>query len=163
MRYIIFAIALLLSIPVHAETEVAFSPHGGATQLVVKVIDSAQSQVLLSAYQLTSPPIAEALVRAKARGVDVRVVCDRSQRVDWSMCGPLGRAGVPVRINGRYKIAHDKITVVDQKTVETGSFNYTASAEGYNAENVIVLWNEPAVAAQYARHWSVLWNGGESY
>jgi phosphatidylserine/phosphatidylglycerophosphate/cardiolipin synthase-like enzyme len=57
-------------------------------------------------------------------------------------------------------IMHDKFVVVDGETVETGSFNYTASASSRNAENVIVL-HEPAVAQRYGQEWDRLWAESE--
>ena len=56
----------------------------------------------------------------------------------------------------QYAIMHDKFMVVDEMTVEEGSFNYTAAAENRNVENVVVL-HSPDVASQYAREWERLW------
>ena len=52
--------------------------------------------------------------------------------------------------------------VIDDRHVETGSFNFSAAAVDKNAENVLVLWNVPALAAQYAAEWKRLWDEGES-
>ena len=46
----------------------------------------------------------------------------------------LAKQGVPVRVDYRYAVMHDKFIVVDGETVELGSFNYTAAAERKNAE-----------------------------
>src|SRR5437588_12698131 len=59
--------------------EVAFSPNAGATHLVVKTIDQAKQTIRVAAYSFTSMPIGEALVVAHNRGVDVKVVLDKSQ------------------------------------------------------------------------------------
>ena len=66
-------------------------------------------------------------------------------------------AGVPVRIDSRYAIMHDKFIVVDGTSVETGSFNFTTAAENGNAENVLVLREYPEVARQYEVNWQRLW------
>jgi len=60
--------------------EVAFSPNGGCTDLVIKVINSAKTSIRVLAYSFTSAPIAKALVEAHKRGVDVQVVVDKSQK-----------------------------------------------------------------------------------
>src|ERR1035437_7092396 len=60
------------------ELEVAFSPNGGATDLVIKVIHSAKTSIRVLAYSFTSAPIAQALVEAHKHGVDVQVVVDKS-------------------------------------------------------------------------------------
>jgi phosphatidylserine/phosphatidylglycerophosphate/cardiolipin synthase-like enzyme len=53
-----------------------YSPEGTALQLVLKTINSAQQEIRLMGYSFTSPEVAGALVRAKRRGVDVKVVLD---------------------------------------------------------------------------------------
>ncbi|EHT8677183.1 hypothetical protein KYS33_004286 [Salmonella enterica] len=62
-----------------------------------------------------------------------------------------------------YKIQHDKVIIVDGRHVETGSFNYTASAEKYNSENAIVMWDAPELAGQYLKHWQSRWNQGRDF
>ena len=72
----------------------------------------------------------------------------------------LANQGMPVRVDYRYAIMHDKFIVVDGVTVETGSFNYTASAEHKNGENILVL-HDPAVAQRYGQEWDRLWAESE--
>lgn len=55
---------------------------------------------------------------------------------------------------------HDKFAVVDGATVETGSFNFTASAENHNGENVPVL-HDAGVAQRYGQEWERLWSASE--
>jgi phosphatidylserine/phosphatidylglycerophosphate/cardiolipin synthase-like enzyme len=43
---------------------------------------------------------------------------------------------------------HHKVIVIDSQIVVTGSYNFTASAETRNDENLIVIY-DPAIAAQY--------------
>jgi phosphatidylserine/phosphatidylglycerophosphate/cardiolipin synthase-like enzyme len=57
-------------------------------------------------------------------------------------------AGVPTWIDAAYQIAHNKIIIIDGETVITGSFNFTRSAEEYNAENLLVI-RDPSLAARY--------------
>jgi phosphatidylserine/phosphatidylglycerophosphate/cardiolipin synthase-like enzyme len=140
---------------------VGFSP-GDAEALVVQTIDSARQSIDVAAYSFTSRPIASALLRARDRGVTVRVVADKSQETArYASVRYLARQGVPVRIDAHYSIMHNKFLVVDGRTVETGSFNYTRSAQLRNAENVIVLKDAPAVAAAYGREWNRLWQESE--
>lgn len=141
-----------------ADAEVAFSPHAGATEAVVRVIGEARHSVHLAAYGFTSRPIAQALVEAHKRGVEVEAVLDRSNAsVTHSKAGELAQAGIPVRLDSHYAIMHDKFIVVDGVTVETGSFNFTTAAERSNAENVLILRAEPEVAGRYETEWSRLW------
>ena len=138
----------------------AFTP-GQALPLVLDTIRSARSTIFVAAYSFTSRPIATALRDAARRGVKVFVVADATDATKgYSAVRFLANERVPVRLNGRYAIQHNKFMVVDGSTVQTGSFNYTASAAERNAENVLVLRNAPAVAAQYGAEWRRLWDEG---
>jgi phosphatidylserine/phosphatidylglycerophosphate/cardiolipin synthase-like enzyme len=59
----------------------------------------------------------------------------------------------PARPGRSAAIHHDKCIVVDGRTVEAGSFNYTQAAARSNSENVLVIWNDLQVAARYLGHW----------
>ena len=90
------------------------------------------------------------------------VVLDNGQRNrHYKAIEELQDAGIPVRFNSQYAIMHDKFMVVDDKTVETGSFNYTAAAEKRNAENVIVIHDDKELADKYTANWKLLWDGAE--
>jgi phosphatidylserine/phosphatidylglycerophosphate/cardiolipin synthase-like enzyme len=144
-----------------AGIDVAFSPRpeGAAQRLVIKVIDSAHSSIEMAAYEFTSKPIADALIRAARRGVKVYLVADAGANAS----GGASRVGyvsadVSARVDDVYAIMHNKFVVVDEETVETGSFNYTHAAAASNAENVVVLWHRPDVASAYVRRFQDLWN-----
>jgi phosphatidylserine/phosphatidylglycerophosphate/cardiolipin synthase-like enzyme len=136
-----------------SSVDVRFSPHGGCTDAIVAQLDAAQSSVLVQAYSFTSAPIAQALLSAHQRGLDVRVLLDKSQRSEkYTSADFLARAGVPTAIDAQHAIAHNKIMIVDGAIVLTGSFNFTKSAEQNNAENLLIL-HDPALAEKYTANW----------
>ncbi len=143
--------------PVRSQTQpswrACFSPRGGCTQLIVDTLAGARSTILVQAYSFTSEPIAQALVDAHRRGVDVAVIVDKSQRTeDDARIQPLLDAGIPVLIDAAHAIAHNKVMVIDGTTVLTGSFNFTQAAEERNAENLLVI-RDAALTAKYAANW----------
>jgi phosphatidylserine/phosphatidylglycerophosphate/cardiolipin synthase-like enzyme len=145
------------------ELEVSFSPHGGCTALVVKVIDSAKTSIRVLAYSFTSAPIAKALVDAHKRGVDVQVVVDKSQKsAKYTSANFVANAGIPVRIDSKHAIAHNKVIIVDGHTVQQGSFNYTKTAEESNGENVLVNWDNRKLAEVYLNNWKRHWDHSEA-
>lgn len=152
------------SAPADGTIEVAFSPKAGATELVVKVISTAKKSIRVAAYSFTSKPIAQALVDAHKRGIDVRVVVDKSQKSErYTSATFLANMGIPVRVDSMHAIQHNKFMVVDGIHVQNGSFNYTAAAEQRNAENALVIWNNPKLAATYADNWREHWEHSEPY
>src|SRR5262249_44124407 len=121
-------LALLLTVgctpssSVPQSVQVYFSPHGGATDAVVNALEHATNSVLVQAYSLTSAPIAKALVDAYRRGVQVRVILDASQRTDkYSEADFLQNSEIPTLIDAQHAIAHNKIIIVDDFLVLTGS------------------------------------------
>src|ERR1035441_7996680 len=77
-RILLFFLLLPIS-SLACDIQVAFSPDRGATELVIRTIESAKKTVRVAAYSFTSKPIALALVADAKRGVDVKVVVDKSQ------------------------------------------------------------------------------------
>jgi phosphatidylserine/phosphatidylglycerophosphate/cardiolipin synthase-like enzyme len=143
-------------------TEVAFAPDPTALQLVLKGIAQARRSIHLAAYVFTSKPVATALLEARRRGVEVAVVADKQENQrQYSATRFLANQQLPVRLNGKYAILHDKFMIIDQQHVQTGSFNYTAAAASKNAENVLIIWNAPALAARYEAQWQRLWQEAE--
>ncbi len=147
------------TVPAAGTVEVAFSPNEGSEHLVVKVIDTATTELDLLSYSFTSVPVVQALVRARHRGVVVRLVADEKDNVSAdrsgkarAALGALANAGADVRTIRVYAIHHDKVIVADHQTVELGSFNYSDAAAHKNSENVLVNWNNPKLAAVYLEH-----------
>ncbi|MDD5628670.1 MAG: phospholipase D-like domain-containing protein, partial [Elusimicrobia bacterium] len=137
-----------------------FMPNGAAFEdAVVKAIDAAQDSVDVAQFAIRSTRIAEALARARARGLNVRVIFDESQS-ESEYFGPyaawLASQGVDVRTlagpdpDSEYPMAekmHNKFMVLDGKLVETGSANWTKRASMDNYENAHFLDDATDAAA----------------
>jgi phosphatidylserine/phosphatidylglycerophosphate/cardiolipin synthase-like enzyme len=136
-----------------AKVSVHFSPKGGATETVVQEISHAKSQILVQAYSFTSAPIAKALIDASKRGVKIHAVLDKSNETQkYSAATFLFNAGIETQIDDQHAIAHNKIIIIDNTTVITGSFNFTKAAEERNAENLLVLKDAPDLVILYKEH-----------
>ena len=141
--------------------EVVFSPHQSSMLQLIRSIDAAKQSVLLAAYAFSHKDVAVALQRASKRGVRVFVVADAgSAKQGYSAIQFLANESIPVRINERYAILHHKFAVFDERDVWTGSENFTSSAEKRNAENALLLRNQPQLAKQYGLEWRRLWYEG---
>ena len=129
---------------------VYFSPNGGCTDAILWEINQAKSEILLQAYSFTSQPIAQALIRAYKRGVRISAVLDKSNRGrKYSAATFLKNMGIPVFIDANHAIAHNKIMIIDNRVVITGSFNFTKAAENKNAENLLILDDLPDLTRAY--------------
>jgi phosphatidylserine/phosphatidylglycerophosphate/cardiolipin synthase-like enzyme len=134
---------------------VYFSPGGGCTDAIVAEINSAKETLDVQAYTFTSTPIASAVKTAFERGVKVRVLLDKSQRTEsYSAATYLYNGKVPVWIDDRHAIAHNKVMLIDGKTIITGSFNFTQAAERDNAENLLIIHDEPKLFSAYSNNFA---------
>jgi phosphatidylserine/phosphatidylglycerophosphate/cardiolipin synthase-like enzyme len=138
-----------------------FSDGGRVGDRIVAAIHHTQKTLHVAIYDLTEPNIAAALVDAHRRGVEVRVVADEGQsRQPHSQVTYLRTQGIDVRLSHGYRdnrsIMHNKFAVFDGKLAETGSFNWTTSADEYNYENALFV-ADPAVVARYDREFQRIW------
>lgn len=152
IRTLVFLAIFFGSVRAQA-AEVCFTPGDDCTSLVVRELGAAKKTVRVQAYSFTSAPIAKALVDASHRGVRVEVILDRSNRTGrYSGLTFLTNAAVPTSIDAKHAIAHNKVMIIDEATVITGSFNFTKAAQEHNAENLLVL-RDAGLAAKYTANW----------
>lgn len=145
-------------LPAQGTVQAAFAPWDDVESILVEALDTARRTIRVQAYLLTSKKIAGALVAAKQRGIDVQVLADAEQsHVASAKLDMLAAAGIPVFLETRYQNAHNKIVLIDPlstaPTVITGSFNFTWTAQHKNAENILILRNNPDIATRYAVNW----------
>jgi phosphatidylserine/phosphatidylglycerophosphate/cardiolipin synthase-like enzyme len=161
MIKIISFVLLLISTALFADTfeqtasyKVCFTPKQPCTDLIVDTINQAQKEILVQAYSFTSRPIAQALTRANKRGVQVKIILDKSQYRShgFSPARLFQNYQIPVFIDYQRGIAHNKVMVIDDKTVITGSFNFTRAAQEKNVENVIII-SDSILAKKYKNNW----------
>lgn len=141
---------------------VCFTPNGACLPKVIKAISNASSSIFVLGYSFTSQPITKALIAAKNRGLKVRIVLDHSQRSQRSQkyskesVQSLINAGIDLKFDHSVKIAHNKVIIIDNSKVLTGSYNWTYSAEYKNAENIVFIESDP-IAKKYTEYFENRW------
>lgn len=130
--------------------EVYFSPDDGVAARIVSLLRGARESIYFLAYSLTADDFGDILRQKAAQGLRVTGVMEEEQ-VKSNRGGefePLRQAGVPVFLDGNPGQMHHKVFIIDGKIVITGSYNFSASAERKNDENVVIFFDEQ-IAAQY--------------
>ncbi len=143
---------------------VCFTPNQSCLPKVVKYINDANLSILLLGYSFTSKPITQALIEAKKRGVKVRIVLDYSQKTQKyskEVIEILLNEHMEVKFDHSVKIAHNKILVIDNLYILTGSYNWTHSAEFKNAENLLFIKSRD-VAKKYTEYFEERWKISKS-
>jgi len=138
--------------------EIHFSPKGGCADSIVYWIGRANQSVHVLMYVFTLQNVAEALISAHDRGIEVKIVFDKSQGSSYSQYVILKAAGIEVRNDTNPDgIMHNKVAIIDNRIVITGSFNWTNSAENSNNENLIVI-RSVDVASRYESEFQKIWS-----
>ncbi len=137
--------------------KVYFSPNGGCQHAVISEIKKAAQTIDIAMYYLSSRDIARALVKAQQHNVQIRIVLDQSQEIEAaSKSGYLVKNGLQVRYHLGFGLMHNKFAIIDGKTLITGSFNWTLTAEERNEENLLVI-TAPSTIATYQGRFDYLW------
>ncbi len=133
---------------------------------VVQLLDDAMVTVDIAQYTFSRRSIEEAIIRAKDRGVTVRLAMDSGQDRSGSLSRRLQDAGVDVRfITGkavtpdRSGILHTKYVIVDETTLLTGSNNWSSTGTSINNENTMVIRAQPGdeILEGFACHFEAIW------
>jgi phosphatidylserine/phosphatidylglycerophosphate/cardiolipin synthase-like enzyme len=137
---------------------VCFSRAERCDDLLTGLIKGSKDRIYVAIYSFTSDRLAEALIEARRRGVDVRVVMERREaNVTGSEYPRLLGAGVDVRLDANPGLMHHKFMVIDGEIVVTGSYNWSAAAEERNDENLVVI-RDRGVAGAYEREFERIWS-----
>lgn len=150
----------------HAATiEIYYAPEDLPGDKLVAIYERARRYIYVSVYGITYPPAVKALVAAKKRGVDIRVITDREKLNDPKQMAALETlrlAGIPIRVNQHDGLMHLKQVVVDDEINTSGSMNQTTSAHRYNDERLDVM-TDPITSAKARDKFLAMWTDPVRY
>ena len=125
---------------------------------IIPIVKSAKQSVRFLAFSFTDFPLADAMSQRFKAGVDVKGVFEKvGSETEASELRTLMCRSVPVKQDGNPGFLHDKLIVVDERIVITGSMNYSTNAEESNDENVIIIDN-PDIARLYLKEFDRVWS-----
>jgi phosphatidylserine/phosphatidylglycerophosphate/cardiolipin synthase-like enzyme len=137
---------------------------GSIPEKLIGHINQAQDTIHIASFEFNLTPVAEALIDAHNRGVEVKWVTDDEHGIesdeedDHGQFAMLEKAGIEIKDDERGALMHNKFWIFDNKTVWTGSTNITANGNFRNNNNVLVI-DSSEVAAIYEREFVEMWNG----
>lgn len=148
-----------------ATIEIYYAPDDRPLDRVIALYKRARRYIYVSVYGLTSPHAVEALVAAKKRGLDVRMITDLERTQDpkqRSALHTLRLAGIPIRVNRHDGLMHLKQVVIDDETNTSGSMNHTTSGNRYNDERLDVVIDD-ALTVKAREKFVRMWEDSERY
>jgi phosphatidylserine/phosphatidylglycerophosphate/cardiolipin synthase-like enzyme len=142
-----------------------YAPEEAPLDRVVALYGRARRYIYVSVYGLTSPRAVEALVAARKRGLDVRLITDHERTLDVkqrSALHTLRLAGIPIRVNRHDGLMHLKQVVIDDDINTSGSMNHTTSGNRYNDERLDVV-TDHATTVKAREKFLAMWNDRERF
>jgi phosphatidylserine/phosphatidylglycerophosphate/cardiolipin synthase-like enzyme len=136
---------------------ILFAAEDDVADQLVPLLESAQSSIRFMAFSFTHDEMGAAVLARAQAGVDVMGIFEtRGSETEYSELPALYCAEVPVRQDGNKNTFHHKVFVIDDKTVVTGSFNFSANANDSNDENLVIITNSD-IAALYLQEFERRW------
>jgi phosphatidylserine/phosphatidylglycerophosphate/cardiolipin synthase-like enzyme len=131
-----------------------YSPNGGIKDLIISKIRSSQKSIMIAVHSFALKDVADALVKAKNRGVDVRVIMDEVNSEDRNLkLDELNKAGIFVKLRtgigeSESKSVNNKFAIFDEAEVIAGSYNWSDPSASSSSENAVFI-KDPAVVKKY--------------
>jgi competence ComEA-like helix-hairpin-helix protein len=155
---LVISLVFIFSLNALAKTEVYFSLYDDPEAVIINNIATAEEFINIAMYTFTDVEIAQAILEARDRGIDIKIYLDRSQvKAKYSRSRYFVQNDIEVRISSNNYIMHNKFAIIDNEIVITGSYNWTASAEERNDENLLVI-DDSCIVERYQDQFNNLWN-----
>ncbi len=152
--------------PIEAqEIEIYYGPEDRPGDRLVRLYENAKRSIFIAAYGITYRQGVKALVRAKQRGVDVRIITDAERLKDRHQrraLESLRRAGIPIKVDRHDGLMHLKQVVVDDAINTSGSMNLTNSGNRYNDDRLNVI-TDPVTTAKARAKFLAMWKDTTRY
>ena len=133
-----------------AKVDTLFAPEDEVGTRIAAEVRAAKTSVKFLAFSFTHDAIGQAMLDAATAGVKVEGIVEKTTANSTGAEYPrLKAAGLDVRVDANPAFMHSKVVIIDASTVITGSFNFSASADDSNDENIVVVKDAPEVAAAY--------------
>jgi phosphatidylserine/phosphatidylglycerophosphate/cardiolipin synthase-like enzyme len=145
----------MLAVPIgagwSATVEVYYGPDDAPLNRLTTLYRQATRYLYVAVYGLTSPRAVEAMVAAKKRGVDVRLITDLQRTEDVKQLTALRTlqlADIPILVNQHDGLMHLKQVVIDDEVNASGSMNHTTRGNRYNDERLDVITDRTITARE---------------
>jgi len=128
---------------------------------IINLVKNAEKSVKVASFSFTHEELADELVKADIKGLDVAVLVERTQRnAQNSQYSRLRDFGVKIKVDGNKHNMHHKFIIIDDKIIVTGSPNFSWSGFNRNDENMIIIYNEN-LALKFVNEFDRLFDEGE--
>jgi len=152
----------LLSKPTD-KSDAYFSPGESCRTTILNQINNAIDKLSICVFTISDDIITNAILTAHQRSVKIRIITDNDKSLDvGSDIDRLAKNGLVIKMDKTDNHMHHKFMIADNRTVLTGSYNWTQSAARFNHENIL-LTTDPGVVKSFLQEFENLWTKMDSY
>ena len=140
--------------------ECYFFPNPSNEQRVVNMFRTCKKTLDIAIFTFTRDSIAQAILEAHQRGLKIRCIGDDgNSKVKGSDVRLLASVGIPCKTDNNFRFhMHNKMAIIDNSVVITGSFNWTNQAINKNQDNILFI-EDKDIANQYTEYFNKIWDG----
>ncbi len=139
------------------ENRVYFSPGDECKHAIMDIINSARNKLRICVFTISDDDIANAIIRAHKRGVNIKIISDDDKQYDiGSDINKFINEDIPLKVDHTPNHMHNKFMTADNIICLTGSYNWTKSAARYNQENILICKDKSTIKkfdAEFNRLW----------
>jgi len=147
-----------------SEISYSFSDISGVPiEDIIDLINNSDSSLNIAIYNLDNTDIVDAVLSAKQRGVEIKIIIDKEKAENndtEKILTKFYKENIPVKINTEKKM-HMKLAISDSKIIAVGSLNYTSDSAEENQENLITIQNTK-LANEFVEIFEKMWES-DSY
>jgi len=137
---------------------VSFSRYEDTRSLLINWISRANKSIYVMVMCITADELADSLIDAYNRGINVTIIIDDMYKTSkGSDYEEILNAGIDIRSDNSWRLMHHKVMIIDGYIIVTGSYNWSASAEDKNWENIVILRSQ-SLANYYLEEFQRIWS-----
>jgi cardiolipin hydrolase len=156
-------VSSLLASPSIDVNGVFFSPGESCRHAIIDQLINARYQLKICVFTISDDQITRAIIAAHKRGIPIQIISDNEKSFDkGSDIELLSKEGIPIRLDITTNHMHHKFMVTDERSLLTGSYNWTSSAAKFNHENILIT-REPVSVQSFLEEFDRLWPLMEKY
>lgn len=129
--------------------ELSFCPEDWCANEILYALEKAEYSIYFATFSFTHEKLGDMLIKKKNQGLIVRGVMEKTQNSQYSQFKRLNESGINVKWDKNKANMHNKVFIIDESVVVTGSFNPSLNGDTKNDENVLIIYS-PELGKKYA-------------
>ncbi len=142
---------------IYSDFSIYFCPNRFCELSVLDKVKEAEKNIVCMIYSFTLDDLADELINAKQRGINIKIILENQQITQYSEYQKLKANNIDVILDNRPFLMHNKFCVIDEETLITGSMNFSVNGINNNDESLLII-KDKNLSLQYYNYFKTKWN-----